>query len=343
MYNPTLEVRNLHCELGKRSKRAHILRGVNLTIEAGTILAVLGANGAGKTTLVNVLSTLLPYTEGSVRINGHDLATDPAGVRQSIALTGQYAAVDPMLTGKENLQYFGALSGLTTSEAAARATALLTQFGLEAAGDRRVSDYSGGMRRRLDIAVSLIVPPALLFLDEPTTGLDPASRNDVWAMIKELSSSGTAILLTTQYLEEADILADRIAVLAQGTVIDEGTPQELKGRYGTPLCTITFRDSSDADAFRRIVSEQGYELADGTEEGPAPRVIAPNGYRDMVRILSLWKGAEEAIIDAAMTPPSLDDVYMAVADSGDVARKDETSGRNGHGNHSAQGTQGATA
>lgn len=321
MSDPTLEVRDLHCELGSRSSRAHILRGVNLNIEAGSIVAVLGANGAGKTTLVNVLSTLLPFTKGSVRIDGHDLATDPAGIRQSIALTGQYAAVDPILTGRENLRYFGLLSGLTRAEAAERAAELLSQFGLEGAADRRVSDYSGGMRRRLDIAVSLMVPPSLLFLDEPTTGLDPASRADVWAMIKDLSHSGTAILLTTQYLEEADALADRIAVLAEGVVIDEGTPQELKGRYGTPLCTITFREDADADTFRRTITAEGYELADEVQAGPAPRVIAPNGYRDMVHILSLWNGSEDAIIDAAMTPPSLDDVYMAVADSGDVAQK----------------------
>ena len=208
-----LDVRDLHCHLGSGKNKKEILKGITLSIPRGKVLAVLGANGAGKTTLINALSTLIPISGGSATINGHDVTSDPAGVRASISLTGQYAAVDNMLTGHENLTFFGTLAGLSTRKAKARATELLTRFGLERAADSRVADYSGGMRRRLDIASSLTVQPPLLFLDEPTTGLDPASRNDVWDMVHHLQADGTSILLTTQYLDEADHLADRIVVL----------------------------------------------------------------------------------------------------------------------------------
>ncbi|WP_255549331.1 ATP-binding cassette domain-containing protein [Corynebacterium sp. TAE3-ERU12] len=313
-----LDIRDLHCHRGTGNKRAEILRGINLTIPRGGILAVLGANGAGKTTLINVLSTLLPASSGTVMINGHDLATNPAGIRSSISLTGQYAAIDQELTGRENLIYFGRLMGLSKSEATGRATELLTTFDLSAAADSKASDYSGGMRRRLDIAASLMVPPALLFLDEPTTGLDPAARRSVWQMIHALASDGTAILLTTQTLEEADALADRIAMLADGKVLDEGTPAELKDRYGATTCRIAMLDQDTAEQFTATLTERGFTAhsADGVV-----CVDAPDGYRTLVHALAEWTGDDNTIVDAGLVPATLDDVFFAIADSGDIARR----------------------
>ena len=314
-----LDVRDLHCHLGSGKNKKEILKGITLSIPRGKVLAVLGANGAGKTTLINALSTLIPISGGSATINGHDVTSDPAGVRASISLTGQYAAVDNMLTGHENLTFFGTLAGLSTRKAKARATELLIRFGLERAADSRVADYSGGMRRRLDIASSLTVQPPLLFLDEPTTGLDPASRNDVWDMVHHLQADGTSILLTTQYLDEADHLADRIVVLGGGRVLDEGTSAELKLRYGSSAVTVTFRAPELAEHFAEIATDNGFAAA---RENTIVRLDAPDGHRSLVRALSLWDGSEDDITDAALIPPTLEDVYMAVADSGDVARTD---------------------
>ncbi|MDN8624237.1 ATP-binding cassette domain-containing protein [Corynebacterium kroppenstedtii] len=314
-----LDVRDLRCHLGSGKNKKEILKGITLSIPRGKVLAVLGANGAGKTTLINALSTLIPISGGSATINGHDVTSDPAGVRSSISLTGQYAAVDNMLTGHENLTFFGTLAGLSTREAKDRATELLRRFGLERAANSRVADYSGGMRRRLDIASSLTVQPPLLFLDEPTTGLDPASRNDVWDMVHHLQADGTSILLTTQYLDEADHLADRIVVLGGGRVLDEGTSAELKSRYGSSAVTVTFRDTPLAERFATIATDHGFTAA---QENTIVRLDAPDGHRSLVRALSLWDGSEDDITDAALIPPTLEDVYMAVADSGDVARTD---------------------
>ncbi|CAB0875158.1 ABC transporter ATP-binding protein [Corynebacterium diphtheriae] len=313
-----LDVQDLRCSLGKVKKRTEILRGVTLAIPRGGILAVLGANGAGKTTLVNVLSTLLPATGGTAIIDGHNLATDPSKVRASIALTGQYAAVDEELTGKENLIFFGRLAGLKASDAKARAAELLERFDLVGAADRLVSAYSGGMRRRLDIAASLTVPPALLFLDEPTTGLDPAARSSVWDTVRGLAADGTSILLTTQYLEEADQLADRVAVLAGGKVLDEGAPAELKDRYGTTVCLITM--SSPDDAARLTHTLQEHRI-DCRQEDTVLRVDAPDGHRTLVRALALWDGDDTSVADVSLVPPSLDDVYFAIAGSGDIAQQ----------------------
>lgn len=311
-----LKVEGLRCHLGKGKKRAEILRGVDLEIPRGGILAVLGANGAGKTTLVNVLSTLLPASDGTVIIDGHNLATNPAGVRATIALTGQYAAVDEELTGRENLIFFGRLAGLRAQDASIRADELLEQFDLVAAAKRLVSEYSGGMRRRLDIAASLTVPPALLFLDEPTTGLDPAARNSVWDTVRRLAEDGTSILLTTQYLEEADMLADHIAVLANGRVLDEGIPSELKKRYGTTVCLITMATTGDAEALAAELNKQGMAARHNDIE---VRVDAPDGHRTLVRALELWDGDDTSVTDVSLVPPTLDDVYFAIADTGDIA------------------------
>ena len=207
-------------------------------------------------------------------------------MRSSISLTGQYAAVDNMLTGHENLTFFGTLAGLSTREAKDRATELLTRFGLERAADSRVADYSGGMRRRLDIASSLTVQPPLLFLDEPTTGLDPASRNDVWDMVHHLQADGTSILLTTQYLDEADHLADRIVVLGGGRVLDEGTSAELKSRYGSSAVTVTFRDPALAEHFAGIAADHGFTAS---QENTIVRLDAPDGHRSLARAIALGR------------------------------------------------------
>lgn len=215
--------------LRKSYKDAEVLRGVDLAVKRGEIFALLGANGAGKTTMVKILTTLLKHDGGSAAVNGYDVASQPDHVRQSISLTGQFAAVDEILTGRENLVMIAKLRHLKNPRQIAEE--LLNRFGLTDAADRKVSAYSGGMRRRLDIAMSLIGQPPLIFLDEPTTGLDPEARLEVWKTVKELAGQGTTVFLTTQYLEEAEQLADRIAILHEGRIIAEGTLSELKQRF----------------------------------------------------------------------------------------------------------------
>jgi ABC-2 type transport system ATP-binding protein len=214
--------------LGKSYGQVTVLDGVNLSIAAGTVFALLGPNGAGKTTAVRILATLLKADRGSAYVAGYDVHGDPGQVRRRISLTGQYAAVDDMQTGTENLRMMGRLSGLSRRDAARRAHELLERLDLDAAAGRRVGTYSGGMRRRLDLAASLVRPPTVLFLDEPTTGLDPRSRQDMWQLIAELAAGGMTVFLTTQYLEEADRLAHRVAVLHEGRIVADGTPQQLK-------------------------------------------------------------------------------------------------------------------
>jgi ABC-2 type transport system ATP-binding protein len=225
----TVQARGLRKEFGGRaSGGTAVLDGVDLDVESGTVFSLLGPNGAGKTTLIRILATLLRPDSGTATIAGHDLLSDPLGVRRAISLTGQYAAVDEVLTGKENLRMMGRLRHLPRQEARDRADSLLGVFGLLDAADKRVKAYSGGMRRRLDLAISMITPPELLFLDEPTSGLDPRSRNQLWDVVRGLAADGVTVLLTTQYLEEADQLADTIALLHHGRIIAQGTPDELK-------------------------------------------------------------------------------------------------------------------
>jgi ABC-2 type transport system ATP-binding protein len=218
--------------LRKRFGNTEAVRGLDLTVAAGSIYGLLGPNGAGKTTAVRILATLLRPDGGRAAVLGHDVVRDPAAVRRRIALAGQAASVDEDLTGRENLLFLGRLSGLSRSGARARAAELLAAFDVAGAGGKQVKTYSGGMRRRLDLAASFIVPAELYFLDEPTTGLDPAARTQVWQVVRAAAESGSTVLLTTQYLEEADRLADRVAVIDRGTVVAEGTPAGLKADLG---------------------------------------------------------------------------------------------------------------
>ena len=241
----------------KRFGATVALDGAGLEIPAGMVFGLLGPNGAGKTTLVRILATLLTPDAGRAEVFGHDVAGEPAAVRDLIGLTGQFAAVDELLTGRENLEMFGRLFKLSGEQARRRASELLERFDLAQAADRPARTYSGGMRRRLDIASSLLTRPRVLFLDEPTTGLDPRSRNEIWAVVRELRREGTTLLLTTQYLEEADQLADRIAVIDRGKVIAEGTGNELKDRVGGQILEVELASAGQRDRAQAVLAGVG--------------------------------------------------------------------------------------
>ncbi len=290
------------------------LDGLDLAVPAGVVFGLLGPNGAGKTTLVRILATLLEPSGGTAAVFGHDVARAPLAVRRRIGLAGQYAAVDHELTGRENLEMIGQLNRLARAEARTRAGELLDRFDLMEAAGRRVGTYSGGMRRRLDLAAGLIGRPPLLLLDEPTTGLDPRSRQELWAVLDELRLTGTTVLLTTQYLEEADRLAQRIAVVDRGRVVAEGTAAELKARVAASVLSVRLADPGDVAAASTAL--------DGL--GEAPRVDGANGE---LRLAVAEPGASaEALrrLDARqlrvaaleLHPPSLDDVFMALTGHG---------------------------
>jgi len=286
------------------------LRGVDLRVDTGSVFGLLGPNGAGKTTAVRILTTLLDPDEGSARVAGFDVVRDAPRVRQHIGLAGQYAAVDENLTGFENLEMVGRLYHLGRGHSRERSRELLASFDLSEAGDRLVRTYSGGMRRRLDLAAALVAKPPVLFLDEPTTGLDIRSRIGLWDAIEELVSEGTTVLLTTQYLDEADRLADRIAVIDQGIVIAEGTPEELKNQVGGERLEIHLCDSGRGEeavsALASIASDRPF-LEDGTVRVP---VAERRGtIADAVRRLD---EAGIAIDDIAVSTPTLDDVFLTL-------------------------------
>ena len=264
-----IDVRGLRKSFG----RTEVLAGIDLAVDSGTVFALLGPNGAGKTTLINVLSTLVLPDAGTAVIDGHDVAASPLAVRASIGLTGQSAAVDGVLTGEENLVLMGRLSGLRPRDARDRARHLLERFDLVESARKRAKAYSGGMRRRLDLALSLVVTPPVLFLDEPTTGLDTRSRQALWEVIRSLRDEGTTVLLTTQYLEEADQLADRIAVLDHGVIVADGTAAELKARTGGEVVELRAADESllreiptdgSVAGLRRAIDELDASGLDGT-------------------------------------------------------------------------------
>jgi oleandomycin transport system ATP-binding protein len=299
------------------------LVGVDLDVPAGTVLGVLGPNGAGKTTAVRVLATLLRPDSGHALVAGHDVVADPTAVRRSIGLTGQYASVDELLTGRENLVLFGRLLGLRRVAAKARGAELLSEFGLDDAADRKVRTYSGGMRRRLDLAASLIGRPEVIFLDEPTTGLDPSKRDEVWGMVRSLTRGGTTVLLTTQYLEEADALADAITVIDAGRVVAHGTPADLKRVVGTRSLQVRPERDEDlpavAEVLRRAADREPERLGGGmlavpADDGTLAVVVAELARRGV--------GVDEL----ALVLPSLDEVFFSLtgaraaapADSGNL-------------------------
>ncbi|MGZ4757426.1 MAG: ATP-binding cassette domain-containing protein [Acidimicrobiales bacterium] len=284
------------------------LAGIDLSVERGTVFGLLGPNGAGKTTAVRILTTILSPDGGHARVLGIDVERDPQAVRERIGLAGQYAAVDENLTGRENLRLIGQLTHLPKSTYVPRADELLGRFGLVDAADRPVRTYSGGMRRRLDLGAALVHRPPVLFLDEPTTGLDPASRNDLWEVIQELVADGTTVLLTTQYLEEADRLADLIAVIDGGRKIAEGTSAELKATMGTTIVEITMADGDVASQARGLLHRVGSVELDG--DGRTLRVNIADGARgvlDVARVL----GESDLVPDAfTVREPTLDDVFL---------------------------------
>jgi ABC-2 type transport system ATP-binding protein len=309
MSSPIIRTEKLERRFGK----VEALKGVDIEVDSGTVLGLLGPNGAGKTTGVRILTTLLPPSGGRAEVDGLDVVRDAEELRYRIGLAGQSAAVDENLTGFENLELVGRLYGLDKAEARRRSGETMERFGLSDAADRQAKTYSGGMRRRLDVASSLVGRPDILFLDEPTTGLDPRSRVDVWAFIRELQDEGTTILLTTQYLEEADMLADRITVIDLGRIIAEGTSDQLKDRIGGEVLEIHVEDAGEtkraADALQGLgtgepnldIDEGWIRLPVGTEGAAA--------LRDATRRLDEMR---LSLAGFAVHRPTLDDVFMAL-------------------------------
>lgn len=286
-----------------------VLKGIDLTVKKGTMLALLGPNGAGKTTTVRILSTLLKYDAGTVTINEYDVARDADKVRTVIGLTGQSAAVDELLTGRENLVMMGRLYRLTKESATARAQELLEEFDLVKAAERPLKTYSGGMRRRLDLAVSLIAAPPIIFLDEPTTGLDPRSRIAMWDIIRKLMNSGTTILLTTQYLEEADQLADQIVVIDGGKVIAEGTAKELKAKVGKDRLELVFKN---AESLKKAETELKTDVADVNRKEYSLTTILNDTNKDVRRVLDTLAAKDITVESLAVHKPTLDDVFLSL-------------------------------
>lgn len=295
------------------------LHGVSLDVPAGTICGLLGPNGAGKTTAVRILSTLLRMDSGEAQVAGCDVRREGRQVRERIGLVGQYAAVDEILSGRQNLEMFGRLNHLPTAVARRRAGELLEQFSLEAAAEQSVQTYSGGMRRRLDLAASLIVSPPVLFVDEPTTGLDPAGRREIWAAIRELARQGATVLLTTQYLEEADALAQQIVLLKAGRVIAAGSPRQLKADLGGNWITVTLTTPADfAAAQTALAPLAGGATMPADSERLTLLLPAPDGASALIGAASALERAGIAPLEIGLRQPTLDDVFLHLtADAGE--------------------------
>jgi ABC-2 type transport system ATP-binding protein len=296
--------------LVKRFGSVVALDGVDFEVPAGTVFGLLGPNGAGKTTAVRILATILAPDGGRAEVLGHDVVRDPEGVRFSIGLAGQYAAVDPNLTGRENLRLVGLLAQLPSREASSRADELLRRFDLADAADRPVRTYSGGMRRRLDVAAALVQRPPVVFLDEPTTGLDLPSRNELWEMIRELVADGATVLLTTQYLEEADRLANRIVVVDGGRVIAQDTPAALKAQLGSTVIEIGMGDEARAMRAQELLAQAVPTRPE--REGAMIRVTSDGGAKVLIDALRALDSQKLTPATVAVREPSLDDVFLAL-------------------------------
>ncbi|WAC53665.1 ATP-binding cassette domain-containing protein [Gordonia sp. SL306] len=297
-------------DLVKRFGDFTAVDGVSFTVPQGSVLGLLGPNGAGKTTIVRMMTTLSPPTSGSATIAGYDVATQPEMVRRSMGLTGQAATVDEILTGRENIRMIGGLYGIGRKELNRRADRLLEQFSLSEAGNKQVKSYSGGMRRRLDLAVSLLAAPPVLFLDEPTTGLDPRSRQELWDVLRNLVADGTTLLLTTQYLEEADQLADDIVVIDKGKIIAHGTSLQLKQQAGAASLVLTVSDPDDIPEAEALLRKTGTEVF--IDHG-ARRLTAPaDGLGDLTRVVAWFDESGIAVDDLGLARPSLDDVFLSL-------------------------------
>jgi ABC-2 type transport system ATP-binding protein len=297
--------------LVKSYGKTRAVAGVDLSVRAGTVYGVLGPNGAGKTTTIRMLATLVHPDGGSARVFGHDIVTESDAVRSKVSLTGQFASVDEDLSGLENLVLLARLLGFPIAQAKSRAAELLEAFDLTEAGKRQAKTYSGGMRRRLDIAASIVITPDLLFLDEPTAGLDPRSRNQVWDITRALAAGGTTVLLTTQYLEEADQLADRIAVIDHGKVIAEGTPSELKASIGSNTLRVRVQDPGRRiEAQHLLVKTLGGGVS--LEGEPAALSARVDDMALATRALAELAGSGIALADFSLGQPSLDEVFLTL-------------------------------
>jgi ABC-2 type transport system ATP-binding protein len=296
--------------------------GVSFSVPQGTVLGLLGPNGAGKTTTVRMMTTLTEPTGGTARVAGYDVRSEPDLVRRNMGLTGQAATVDELLTGRENIRMIGGLYGIGRRDVKRLGDQLLERFSIDDAADRPVRSYSGGMRRRIDLAVSLIASPPVLFLDEPTTGLDPRSRIDLWDVLRELVSGGTTLLLTTQYLEEADQLADDIVVMDRGRIIAKGTPLQLKQQAGNASLVVTVSHAADLEVARELLERAGAEVH--VDVGARRLTAGAEGIADMTRVAGWLQESRIEVDDIGLSRPSLDDVFLSL--TGHRAEDDETEG-----------------
>jgi daunorubicin resistance ABC transporter ATP-binding subunit len=312
MTGTAVEVHSLRKAFGK----VQALDGLSFAVPAGSVLGMLGPNGSGKTTTVSILATSLRPDAGRATVGGLDVVTQAARVRRAIGLAGQFAAVDPNLTGRENLRLIGRLSRVSRTQARVRADELLDGFGLSGVAGRLVRGYSGGMRRRLDVAAALLHRPAVLFLDEPTTGLDPESRFALWDSVRDLARSGTTVLLTTQYLEEADALADRVLIISSGRVADTGTPAELKARLGTVVFHLGFDGHEAAEAAHAALAAAGYQ---SRRHGADLQVRSLTDSGELTGVLRALDGRAPDPASVAVREPTMDDVFLSLTRGGEAA------------------------
>ncbi|KAF5438417.1 ATP-binding cassette domain-containing protein [Pediococcus sp. EKM202D] len=302
---PAIAIQTLSKKFGQQTA----VDRVSFNVEVGEVFALLGPNGAGKTTILRMLTTLLKPTSGTIQVLGHNLQSEPQAVRSLFGLTGQYASVDEDLTARENLQTFSLLNGLTFREARLRTQELLEEFSLINSADKPLATFSGGMRRRLDLSISLIARPKIIFLDEPTTGLDPRTREQMWKTIRQLVQSGTTVILTTQYLEEADQLADHIALIDHGKLVALGTPQALKEKIASKKLNLTFQNELQATQAVQVISEATNGIVQQTDNMVN---VSFNEVDDITKILTNLQVAKLSANDIQIKQPSLDDVFFAM-------------------------------